>query len=222
LDTIRSPVQAVDQAIRTGELEYWNDGKMGLIGVYSLCLTHHSNIPAFQQNCFCPTCGKYATDVWANQVLNHLLDVPYHHLIMSIPWQLRIVIGMNRQAGLNLLIHAATEAIQQWARDIKGMRMGILIVIHTFGADMKWHPHIHLIVPGGGLSLDGKCWIETDPKFLMYHAGLKKRWKYQVTTRMKKAHRKGQWRFPRSKDFLKQYPCFASMLNKLWNLSWYA
>ena len=66
-----------------------------------------------------------------------------HHLIMAIPWQLRIVIIMNRKAGLNHLDHAATEAIQQWARDIKGVRMGILIAIHTFGADMKRHPHIH-------------------------------------------------------------------------------
>jgi hypothetical protein len=128
---------------------------------------------------FCPTCSKHATDVWANQVLNALLDVPYHHLIMAIPWQLRIVIIMNRRAGLNLLVHAASAAIQQWAGDIKGMRMGILIVVHTFGADMKWHPHIHLIVTGGGLSLDGKRWIATDPKFLMHHGGLKKRWKYK-------------------------------------------
>ena len=49
----------------------------------------------------------------------------------------------------------------------------------TFGADMKWHPHIHLIVTGGGLSLDEKRWIQTDPRFLMHHGGLKKRWKYQ-------------------------------------------
>ena len=57
---------------------------------------------------------------------------------------------MNRRAGLNLLVHAATESIQQWARAIKGMRMGMgmLIVIHSFGADMKWHPHIHLIIEG--------------------------------------------------------------------------
>jgi hypothetical protein len=171
---------------------------------------------------FCPSCGKHATDVWANEVLNRLLDVPYHHLIMSIPWQLRIVILMNREVGLKLLVHAAAEAIQQWARDIKGMRMGILIVIHTFGADMKWHPHIHLIVTGGGVSLDGKRWIATDPKFLMHHGGLKKRWKYQVSTRMKKAHRQGQWRFPKSKDFLKEYPRFAAMINKLWKLTWYA
>ena len=183
---------------------------------------HIELVPHSCKSRLCPTCGKHATDVWSKQVLNRLLDVPYHHLIMAIPWQLRIVIMMNRQAGLNLLVHSATEAIQQWARDVKRMRMGILIVIHTFGADMKWHPHIHLIVTGGGLRLDGKRWIETDPRFLMHHAGLKKRWKYQVTTRMKSAHREGQWRLPKSKDFLKQYPCFASILNKLWHLTWYA
>jgi len=68
---------------------------------------------------------KHATDVWSKQVLNALLDVPYRHLIMAIPRQLRIVIMMNRQAGLNLMVHAAAEAVQQWARDIKRMRMGI-------------------------------------------------------------------------------------------------
>jgi hypothetical protein len=183
---------------------------------------HVELIPHSCKSRFCPTCGKHATDVWAEQVLNNLLDVPYHHLIMAIPWQLRIVIMMNRKAGLNLISQAATEAVQQWARDIKKMRLGILVVIHTFGADMKWHPHIHLVVTGGGLSLDGKRWIETDPRFLMHHGGLKKRWKYQVCTRMKKAHRQDQWRFPKSKHFLKQYPLFASMVNKLWNLTWYA
>jgi len=63
------------------------------------------------------------------------------------------------------------------------------------------------------------------PNFSCTTGGLKKRWKYQVTTRMKKAHRQGQWRFPKSKGFLKQYPCFASMLNPGFireNLTWYA
>lgn len=183
---------------------------------------HVELIPHSCKSRFCPTCGKHATDVWAKQVLNNLLDVPYHHLIMAIPWQLRIVILMNRKTGLSLITQAATESVKQWAGDIKKMRMGILVVIHTFGADMKWHPHIHLVVTGGGLSLEGKRWIETDPRFLMHHGGLKKRWKYQVCTAMKKAHREGQWRFPKSKHFLKQYPLFASMINKLWNLTWYA
>jgi len=130
--------------------------------------------------------------------------------------------AMNRREGLNLLVRAATESVQQWARDVKGMRMGILIVIHTFGSDLKWHPHIHLVVTGGGLSLDGARWVATDPRFLMHHGGLKKRWKYQVVTRMKEAHKEGKWRFPESASYLKLFPCFAAMLNKLWKLTWWA
>jgi hypothetical protein len=171
---------------------------------------------------FCPTCGKHATDVWADQVLGRLLDVPYHHLVLSIPWQLRIVILINRPAGLKLLFDAATAAVQQWARDVHGMRMGMVLVAHTFGSDLKWHPHVHLIVTGGGLSLDGKRWIATDPRFLMHESGLKKRWKYHVTSRMRAAHRQGAWRFPRSAQFLNRYPCFTGMLNRLWGLTWYA
>jgi hypothetical protein len=129
---------------------------------------------------------------------------------------------MNRVEGLNLLVRAAVESVQQWARDVKSMRMGILAVIHTFGSDIKWHPHIHLIVTGGGLSLDGTLWIATDPRFLMHHGGLKKRWKYHVITRMKGAHKQGRWRFRSSEAFLKDYPRFAAMLNKLWKLTWYA
>ena len=191
--------------------------------VYVCCQCGHTEfVPHSCKSRFCPTCGKHATDVWADQVLNRLLDVPYHHLVLSIPWPLRVVMLLNRQAGLNLLFNAATEAIQQWARDVRCMRMGLVLVAHTFGSDLKWHPHIHVIVTGGGLSLDGRRWIETDPRFLMPEAGLKKRWKYQVVSRMRAAHRQGLWRFPRSARFLHRYGCFSAMLNRLWGLIWYA
>ena len=97
-------------------------------------------VPHSCKSRFCPTCGKHATDVWSEQVLNRLLDVPYHHLVVAIPWQLRTLVLMNRESGLNLLVSAAVEAIQQWARDVMKMRMGIMVVIHTFGSDIKWHP----------------------------------------------------------------------------------
>ena len=79
---------------------------------------HVELIPHSCKSRFCPTCGKHATDVWVDQVLNGLLDVAYHHLVMAIPWQLRIVIMMNRRAGLNLITQAATEANthQSWAQ----------------------------------------------------------------------------------------------------------
>lgn len=148
--------------------------------------------------------------------------MPYHHLVLSPPREIWAVIKQNREVGLNLLAAAANESIAQWARDVHGMRMGIIIVIHTFGSDLRWHPHIHLIVTGGGLSLDGKRWIETDPKYLMNHAGLKKRWKYQVVTRMKKAHRQGKFRLWGKLEKLREYKFFAGMLNRLWPLTWYA
>jgi hypothetical protein len=111
--------------IRPSGLGYWNTGMMQILDNRD-DISFLPTMPEFQHS------TKIATDVWANQVLTALLDLPYHHLIMAIPWQLRIVIIMNRRAGLNLLVHAATESIQQWARDIKGMRMGILIVLHPF------------------------------------------------------------------------------------------
>jgi hypothetical protein len=151
-----------------------------------------------------------------------MLNVPYHHVVLTIPWQLRVILAMNRVRGLNLLFQAATEAIQQWARDVMSMRMGIMAVMHTFGSDLKWNPHIHLVVTGGGLSLDERRWIATDPRFLMSHKGLKSRWKYQVITRLKRAHREQKWRFPKSLHFLSEYRCLASLLNRLWHLTWYA
>lgn len=179
-------------------------------------------VPHSCKSRFCPTCGRHATEQWADEVLNRLLEVPYHHLVLTIPWQLRIILAMNRVRGLNLLFQAATEAIQQWARDVMSMRMGIMMVLHTFGSDLKWNPHVHLVVTGGGLSLDERTWVTTDPRFLMSHKGLKSRWKYQVTTRLKQGHREQKWRFPKSLHFLSEYRCLASLLNKLWCLTWYA
>ena len=93
--------------------------------------------------------------------------------------------------------------------------MGILAVLHTFGSDLKWHVHVHLIVTGGGLILDNSRWTATGPRFLMHEGGLKKRWKSQIVTRMKQAHRQGQWRFFKSLNSISKYPGFAAILNKL-------
>jgi hypothetical protein len=88
-------------------------------------------------------------------VLNDLLDVPYHHVVLSVPAHLRGVFAYNRPQ----LFRAASAALSQWARDVHGMRLGIVQVLHTFGSDLKWHPHLHLVVSEGGLSLDGDQWV---------------------------------------------------------------
>jgi Putative transposase/Transposase zinc-binding domain len=179
-------------------------------------------VPHSCKSRFCPTCGKHATDRWADEVLNDLLEVPYHHLVLSTPWQLRPILLFNRAVGLSLLARAASATFNQWAADQHGMRVGVITVIHTFGADLKWHPHLHLLVTEGGLSLDGERWVEPYKLgWLMAEAGLKKMWRYHVITAFRTAHREGKLRFPADSAFMKQYPCFNSLLQKLYDLTWY-
>ena len=76
--------------------------------------------------------------------------------MLSSPWQLRPIISFDRKVGLGTLARAASGCLKQWAHDQHEMRMGIVSVIHTFGADITWHPHVRLLVTEGGPSLDGE------------------------------------------------------------------
>ncbi len=179
-------------------------------------------VPHSCKSRFCSRCGKLATDRWADGVLNELLNVEYHHLVMAVPWQLRATIIVNRPLGLNLIVRAATGCLNQWARDQHGMRMGIVAVIHTFGGDLKWHPHIHLLVTEGGLSLDGRRWIRPyNPGWLIKHDGLKKMWRYHCITAFRNAHKAAQLRFSKKTAYLKIYSCFNKVLSTLYKLTWY-
>ena len=179
-------------------------------------------VPHSCKSRFCPRCGKLATDRWADGVLNNLLNVPYHHLVFSVPWQLRPIIAFNRSIGLNLIVRAACGCLKQWAHDQHQMRMGIIAVIHTFGGDLKWHPHIHLLVTEGGLSLDGKTWVRPyNLGWLISHAGLKRMWRYHCLRAFREAHKEGLFRWPKKSAFLKKYPCFNKMLSNLYKKTWY-
>jgi len=180
-------------------------------------------VPHSCKSRFCPTCGKHATDRWADSVLNDLLDVPYHHVVLAVPAHLRGVFAFNRPQSLSLLFRAATAALNQWARDVHGMRVGIVLVLHTFGSDLKWHPHLHLLVTEGGLALDGGRWVRPyGDGWLMAHGALKTMWRYHVIRALRQAHRAGELRFPESASFLADYPRFNALLRRLYQMTWYA
>lgn len=180
-------------------------------------------VPHSCKSRFCPTCGKHATDRWADRVLNDLLDVPYHHVVLSVPADLRGVFAYNRPGSLSLLFRAATAALNQWARDVHGMRLGIVQVLHTFGSDLKWHPHLHLLITEGGLSLDGDRWVRPyGDGWLMAHGALKSMWRYHVIRALREAHRAGKLWFPENASFLADYPRFNALLRRLYQMTWYA
>jgi hypothetical protein len=180
-------------------------------------------VPHSCKSRFCSTCGKHATDRWSQAALGDLLDVPYHHVVLAAPWQLRSLIAMNRAVGLSILARAAAACMNQWSREQHAMIMGIVSVIHTFGSDLKWHPHVHLLVTQGGLSLDGTRWVRPYGEgWLRDHRGLKAMWRYHVVTLLRRAKKEGRLRFPEGCAFLREYPRFNAFLNTLYQLNWYA
>ena len=151
-------------------------------------------------------------------MLNDLLEVPYHHLVLAVPAHLRGVLSFNRPGTLNLLVGAATAALSQWAREQQGMRRGIVAVLHTFGSDLKWHPHLHLLVTEGGLSLDASRWVRPyGDGWLVAHGALKKMWRYHVIRALRRAHRAGELRFSKAAAFLADYPRFNALLRRLYD-----
>lgn len=180
-------------------------------------------VPHSCKSRLCSICNKIATDRWASGVLNNLLDVPYHHVILSVPGDLRATIAYNREVGLNLVLEAAIGCLNQWSHDQHGMKMGMVAVLHTFGSDLRWHPHVHLLVTEGGLSVDGQRWVQPYKEgWLMRHSGLKKMWRYHCVSAFRKAHKAGELRFPAKQSRLKKYSVFNGLLSKVYKKTWYA
>jgi len=177
-------------------------------------------VPHSCKSRMCSSCGKPATDRWAEATLNRVLDVPYHHLVFSAPWQLRVLTLANRETMLNIFFRSAAAALIEWCQRYKGFTPGVTMVMHTFGGDLKFHPHVHAIVTAGGWSDEEGRWIGLSDGFLMPHAGLKARWKYQVTSRVNRAYRAGELTMPRVKDEGRRWK-LGWLMSQVFKLIWY-
>jgi Transposase zinc-binding domain/Putative transposase len=121
------------------------------------------------RNRHCPKCQGAAATEWLAERGAELLPVPYFHVVFSLPGQIADIAYQNKEVIYDLLFKASSEAMLTIAADPKhlGARIGILSVLHTWGSALNHHPHVHIIVPGGGFSLDGKRWVSCRPNYLL-------------------------------------------------------
>ena len=112
-------------------------------------------------NRHCPKCQGAASRRWLADREAELLPVPYFHVVYTLPSELRDIAYQNKRVIYNLLMKATAETTLAIASDPKrlGARIGVMAVLHTWGSALTHHPHVHMIVPGGGLSLDNKRWV---------------------------------------------------------------
>ncbi len=113
------------------------------------------------RNRFCPACGGAKRAKWLDKLRARILPVTHFHLVFTVPHELSVLMLAHRAALYGLLFRAAWLALRELAADPKhlGAQVGAVLVLHTWGQNLEHHPHIHAVIPGGGLSLDGTRWI---------------------------------------------------------------
>jgi Putative transposase/Transposase zinc-binding domain len=121
------------------------------------------------RNRHCPKCQGAAAKQWLAAREADLLPVPYYHVVFTLPAAIADIAYQNKAVIYDLLFKASAEALITIAADPKhlGARVGVTSVLHTWGSAMTHHPHAHMIVPGGGISLDGKRWVACRPRFFL-------------------------------------------------------
>ncbi len=125
--------------------------------VYDSCSNRH-----------CPKCQALAAQRWLDRRLDRLLDTHYFHVTFTLPAELRGFARGHPQLVYDLLFQAATSTLLELGRDPHwlGAQLGITAVLHTWSRKLHWHPHVHCVVSGGGLSLDQQRWLSAPPDFL--------------------------------------------------------
>jgi hypothetical protein len=149
------------------------------------------------RNRHCPKCQGAAARTWLAEREADLLPVGYFHVVFTLPAEVADIALCNKAAVYDLLFHAASETMLTIAADLRhlGARIGITAVLHTWGSALTHHPHVHMIVPGGGITLEGERWISSRPAFLLPVRVLGKLFRRLFLTRLIELHDAGRLAF---------------------------
>lgn len=174
------------------------------------------------RNRHCPKCQASAAQRWLEARQADLLPVDYYHLVFTLPAPISNIAYYNKRVIYTILFKAAAETLQKIAADPKhlGARVGLTLVLHTWGSAMTHHPHVHGIVPGGGLSVDGERWISCRPGFFLSVRVLSRLFRRLFLEQLNRAYQAGQLRFYGEYQTLTDSKCFADWLKPLRQCEW--
>ena len=175
------------------------------------------------RNRHCPKCQGAAARQWLAEREAELLPVPYFHVVFTLPARIASIAYQNKAVVYDLLFKASSEAVLTIAADPEhlGARIGITAVLHTWGSTMTHHPHVHMIVPGGGIALDGKRWLSCQPRFLLPVPVLTKLFQGLMLAKLLAAHKAGRLTFFGQHAHLAERKAFAAYLAPLRRINWY-
>jgi hypothetical protein len=175
------------------------------------------------RNRHCPKCQGAAAREWMEERQAELLPVPYFHIVFTLPAAVGDIAYQNKAAIDDLLFKASAETMLTIAADPKhlGARIAITAVLHTWGSAMTHHPHVHMIVPGGGIALDGSKWIASKPHFFLPVLVLSKLFRRLMLEKLMAAHKAGRLTFFGDHAHLAGTKEFATFLAPLRRTRWF-
>ncbi len=174
------------------------------------------------RNRHCPRCQANARDRWIEARSRELLPNPYVHVVFTLPHELAPLALQNKRVIYNLLFRTSAETLLEIARDPKhlGADIGFFSVLHTWNQKLEHHPHVHCVVPAGGLAPDRSKWISSQPSFFLPVAVLKKVFRGKFTEALKQAFRHDRLSFHGSLKPLRTPKVFASLVRQTWRKEW--
>src|SRR5215468_2559271 len=175
------------------------------------------------RNRHCNKCQAAAAKQWLAERQAELLPVPYFHVVFTLPGAIADLAYQNKAVIYDLLFKASSETVLTIAADPKhlGARIGITAVLHTWSSTMIHRPHVHMIVPGGGISLDGSRWVSRRPRYFLPVRVFSKLFRGLMLAKLLAAHQAGQLQFFNQYAHLAKPKTFARYLAPLRRRKWY-
>src|SRR5580698_4584622 len=173
------------------------------------------------RNRHCPKCQGLARERWIQQRTTELLPVPYFNVVFTVPEQITEIAFYNKEAVYSILFRTVSETLLTIARDPKhlGAEIGFFAVLHTWGQNLRLHPHLHCVVPGGGLTPEGE-WKSCPPGFFLPVAVLRRLFRRLFLEALCKAHADGELHFYGDLEHLRDASAFTRYLAPLYDADW--
>src|SRR5215472_8420293 len=174
------------------------------------------------RNRHCPKCQTVARDRWIQARRLQLLPTRYVHVVFTLPAQLASLALQNKKVLYGLLLRASAETLLEVARDPRhlGAEIGFFSVLHTWTQRLSLHPHVHCLIPAGGLSLDHTHWVRSPNRFFLPLKVLSRVFRGKFVAGLKQAFQSGCLRFPEKMILLAQPEIFAAWLRLLFRNDW--
>lgn len=173
------------------------------------------------RNRHCPKCQSLAKERWIENQKSNLLNIGYFHVVFTIPDTLNLMVYQNQRELYTLLFKAVAETLEELAFDKKylGAKIGFTSVLHTWGQNLMHHPHVHCIVPSGGLSSTGK-WICSKKKFFIPVKVLSRKFRGKYLHYLKHLFYQGKLEFHGNQNYLSDCNEFEALLSSMYSKEW--